>query len=434
MSLRGQRFELDLDADEFTPKPLRPSEDQPASELSLVGEIKERTPAAAPTAPKPRDSKTGFPAHKKRSAISSFKQQRGFQNVEPNRPGSVQDRATGRQTPLQHPPSDRAIAHHISKKYGYDINAKEKQEISEENKKRIADMSPEDIEDARAELMSSLNPAFIDRLLKRANIDEKAEEQHQRTLPTTETETKTETETPPDSKRLHPEPPNQAQPPDPPSQSDQHLVPPIHFPQPPIDPSTFTPLDPSSPSFLQDLKTHYFPSTPHDPSSMAWLTDPSEEENQESPYHPDKDNYQISQLRFSFTGALIPPSESLQIAIDKGLHHHGLAPSSAGYTVPELAILSRSVMPSQRCIAYQVLGRMMYRLGQGQFGVKGGELCEGLWAVIEKERVVEIMMADANRSAGHASAKAYAVEALWLWRKGCGGERGLLKEGGRRAN
>ena len=75
----------------------------------------------------------------------------------------------------------------------------------------------------------------------------------------------------------------------------------------------------------------------------------------------------------------------------------------------------------------------MYRLGQGQFGVKGGELYEGLWGVIEKERVVEIMMAEANRTAGHASAKAYAVEALWLWRKSCGGERGLLKEGGTRA-
>ncbi|ERF68874.1 hypothetical protein EPUS_04526 [Endocarpon pusillum Z07020] len=419
MSLRGQRFELDLGAEEFTPKPLSAHAAEVASDFSdfsLVGEIKERTPAAAPTAPKPRDSNTGFPAHKKRSTISAFKQQRGSQNVQSNRPGR-----------LQNPPSDRAIAHHISKKYGYSIDAKERQEINEENKQRIAEMSPEDIEEARAELMSSLNPALIDRLLKRANIDEKCEEQNHCTLHTMDSES------PPTSKSLEPETPNQPQPPDPPSQSDHHLVPPIHFPQPPIDPATFTPLDPSSPSFLEDLKTHYFPSTPHDPSSMAWLTDPSAEENQESPYNPDRDNYQISQLRFSFTGALIPPTESLNIPVDQGLHHHGLAPASAGYTVPELAILARSTMPSQRCVAYQILGRMMYRLGRGQFGVKGGELYEGLWGVVEKERVVEMMMAEANRSAGHASAKAYAVETLWLWRKGCGGERGLLKEAGTRA-
>lgn len=428
MSLRGQRFELDLDAEEFTPRPLRSHATDVGPVFSLVGEIKERTPAAAPTAPKPRDSKTGFPAHKKRSTISAFKQQGGSQNVQSNRPGRLQDRATAQQIPLQNPPSDRAIAHHISKKYGYSTDAKERQEINEENKQRIAEMSAEDIEEARAELMSSLNPALIDRLLKRANIDEKCEEQNQSPLHTMDSES------PPTSKILEPETPNQAQPPDPPSQSDHHLVPPIHFPQPPIDPSTFTPLDPSSPSFLEDLKTHYFPSTPHDPSSMAWLTDPSAEENQESPYHPDRDNYPISQLRFSFTGALIPPTESLNIPVDQGLHHHGLAPSSAGYTVPELAILSRSTLPSQRCVAYQILGRMMYRLGRGQFGAKGAELNEGLWGVVEKERVVEIMMAEANRSAGHASAKAYAAEALWLWRKGCGGERGLLKEGGTRAN
>lgn len=427
MSLRGQRFELDLDADDLTLKPLKPSTSKPASEFSLVGEIKERSPEAPPTPPKLKDSKTGFPAHQKRSNTSAFKKQRSVQDAKLTRPGRPQDEAGRPQIPLQNPPSDRAIAHHIGKKYGYDVDAKEKQEISEENKQRIAEMSEEDIEEARAELMSSLNPAFVDRLLKRAIIEEQTDDQESSTLQNTQSPQSRGSEAP------ETESPNRKDAFDPPSQSEQHLVPPIHFPQPPIDPSTFTPLDPSSPSFLQDLKTHYFPSTPHHPSSMTWLTDPTDEENQESPYNPGKDNYQISQLRFSFTGTLIPPTESLNIPVDKGLHHHGLAPSSAGYAVPELAILSRSTMPSQRCVSYQILGRMMYRLGQGQFGSKGGELSEGLWELIERERVVEIMMGEANKNGGHASAKAHAVEALWLWRKGCGGERGLLKEGGQRA-
>ena len=60
-------------------------------------------------------------------------------------------------------------------------------------------------------------------------------------------------------------------------------------------------------------------------------------------------------------------------------------------------------------------------------------MCEGLWTVIERERVVEVMMAEAARDKGHLSAKRYATEALWLWRRGGGGDRGVLKEGERRA-
>lgn len=432
MSLRGQRFELDLDAAEFTANPLKSPGADPVSAVSLIGEIKERNPSAPPAAPRPRDSTNGFPAHKKRSHVSAFKQQRYSPNDKASAPTRAQDPSVRPQIPLRHPPSDKAIAHHIGKKYGYDFDAKEKQEIGEENKQRIAQMSAEDIEEARAELMSSLNPAFIEKLLKRTNIDEEIEDQEAPDVQHTRSDDSQ------DSQDLNPEAPDPTGAPTSPSRSEHHNVAPIHFPQPPIDPSTFQPLDPSSPSFLHDLKAHYFPSTPHDPSSsMTWLTDPTEQENHESPYSPHRDNYQLSQLRFSFTGALIPPTESLNIPTDRGLHHHGLAPSSAGYTVPELAILSRSALPAQRCIAYQILGRTMYRLGRRQFGDKGAELHEGLWDVIERERVLEAMMAEANRGAsgggGHVSARAYAVEALWLWRKGCGGERGLLKEGEKRA-
>lgn len=80
-------------------------------------------------------------------------------------------------------------------------------------------------------------------------------------------------------------------------------------------------------------------------------------------------------------------------------------------------------------MAYQVLGRMLYRLGRGDFGPRGSELQEGLWACVEKERSIEIMMSEANRTVGHVSAKSYATEALWLWRKGGGGERGVSKPG-----
>lgn len=138
-----------------------------------------------------------------------------------------------------------------------------------------------------------------------------------------------------------------------------------------------------------------------------------------------------------------------------GLHHHGEDPHAAGYTIPELAILARSTFPAQRCIAWQVIGRILFRLGRAEFGERGGQLSDGLWFVIEKEGIVAGMLAEADGAAGqtqgrdksknakdaegsnlplasgvgrHASAAAWAVEGIWLWQKGGGGDRGLLKE------
>jgi RNA polymerase II-associated protein 1 len=436
MALRGQRFELDLDADDFTPTPV--TEESPVSRgsPSLIGEIKERDPAAAPAPPKLKASRTGFPEHTKRTHFSAFRKQKARQHDSP--PLLSPQHADSSQTlPRDSQPTDQAIAHQLGRKHGYDFETQEKAKISDENNRRIAAMSDEEIDNARAELMANLNPALIERLLKRANIDDdnpvksrppegqvrddghgepaltEAQEEHGMQNQTLATSGEAEGQ---------------------PRSNPQQDIPPthsIHFPVPPRPASSFVPLNPNSPAFLADLKTHYFPDTPHDPSSLSWLQDPTTEENEESPYNPTRDNYSTAQLRFSFTGTIIPPAESLEISVDKGLHHHGLAPSSAGYTIPELAILSRSTLPNQRCMAYQVMGRILFRLGRGDFGPRGSELQEGLWSVVEKERVIEIMMSEANRVGRHVSAKTYATEALWLWRRGGGGDRGLLNEGER---
>lgn len=434
MALRGQRFQLDLDADDFTPIPVADDQTETSDSPNLIGEVKERNPTAAPAPPKPKASRTGFPEHRKRAAVSTFRQQRArpidtvprFSQQE-NGHSSTAPATPGR-------PSDQAIAHQLGRKHGSDFEAQEKTQISEENNRRIAAMSDKDIEEARAELLANLNPALIERLLKRANIDDDNPEKsapsesltrdgghgHPEATGGPETlHTQDDRHTRSEEAQRHPH------------SELQHEIstgPSIHFPVPPRPAPSFVPLDPNSPAFLSDLKTHYFPDTPHDPTSLSWLQDPTTEENEESPYNPTRDNYSTAQLRFDFRGAIIPPAKSLEISVDKGLHHHGLAPSSAGYSIPELAILSRSTLPSQRCIAYQVVGRILFRLGRGDFGPRGSELQEGLWSVVEKERVIEVMMSEANRNGGHVSAKAYATEALWLWRRGGGGDRGLLKE------
>ena len=171
MALRGQRFELDLDADDFTPTPI--TEKSPISHDSpnLIGEIKERDPAAAPAPPKLKASRTGFPEHTKRTHFSAFRKQKARQHDSP--PLLSPQHADSSQTlPIRSQPSDQAIAHQLGRKHGYDFETQEKAKISEENNRRIAAMSDEEIDDARAELMANLNPALIERLLKRANIDD----------------------------------------------------------------------------------------------------------------------------------------------------------------------------------------------------------------------------------------------------------------------
>lgn len=420
MAIPGQRFELDLDADDFTVRPLNEDAYSDLHTPLAVKEIQEHDSEALPAAPTLKSSRLGFPEHKKRHNVSAFKKTQVAASA-PSR-SSITTQAE---------PSDRAIAHHVSQKYGVDLESQQKAEISEDNKRRIAEMSVEDIEEARAELMRNLNPAFVERLLKRANIEEDQHDQPQwpeDNLEETGEDHGGEVSTSAASKG-HEDTQLSAMSPE----SNPAAASSIHFPLPPRSGDDFVPLDSSNPSFLSDLRSHYFPNTPHDPSSLDWLQDPTEEENQESLYNPDKESFLSSALRFGFNGRLIPPTESLEIDVKQGLHHHGDAPSSAGYTIPELSLLARSSLPNQRCMAYQILGRILFRLGRGDFGARGSELHEALWSVVETEKPIEVMMAEANRQSGHASAKAHAIEALWLWRKGGGGDRGVLKPGQRLA-
>jgi RNA polymerase II-associated protein 1 len=401
MAIAGQRFELDLDADDFAFTPIAGQKQQATSDFGVKDVLEHNDTSDIPPAPSLRSSKSGFPEHKQRRNVSAFKR---TQAAKPTPRTTISAKVE---------PSDQAIKHHIGQKYGLDMDAdqKAKAEISEENKRRIAEMSAEDIEEARAELMGNLNPAFLQRLLQRASIEEDQEQ----------------------SAQEWPEgdPPGQDDAPVPEAMQYETPLPysTTHFPVPPNSSSDYQPLDPSSPTFLSSLRETYFPSTPHDPSTLNWLQDPTQEEEAASQYNPDKPSFAPSTIRFGFTGRLIPPKESLEISVKDGLHHHGDDPSSAGYTIPELSLLARSTLPNQRCVAYQLLGRILYRLGRGDFGPRGSELQEAIWGVIENERSVEVMMSEANRLGGHASAKAHATEALWLWRKGGGGDRGVLKPG-----
>ncbi|KAL1962753.1 hypothetical protein VTN77DRAFT_9207 [Rasamsonia byssochlamydoides] len=477
MAFRGERFVLDLSDDEdagVNRPPSIPDLSRAGPSLGLIGDIMERTPTTAtPPAPKPASSaSTGFPAHKNRVRQSAFKQRRTGTGQPQPRPG----------------PDTRQESPSIEE---------EKKSIDEENRKRLAAMSPEQIQKERAELMENLSPSLIERFLRRANIDdepptqpsrksadsqdpspkpEQLEPQTQKdpakqsksvSFDIPETQEQASESTPEESSRTPPDTSahistapststasaidDQPPPYPPPDLRPASEIPsgPIHFPTPPPRQDPMPNLDPSSPSFLEDLQTHYFPDTPHDPALLSWLKPPSrdpDDPDASSAYHPASSATAVppSSLRFTLTGTILSPSTSLSLPTTLGLHHHAKDPEAAGYTIPELSILSRSTVPAQRCIAWQVIGRILYRLGKGEFGEPGSTLVEGLWSVVEREGVVARMLEEAEggdsernktdrgakaRIGKHASAKAWAVEGVWLWQAGGGGDRGILKEG-----
>jgi hypothetical protein len=434
MDLRGQRFELDLsdDEDHVGSGSVGASRAAPSLMSAFVGDIKERS-TAPPTEPKMKSTPTGFPEHKKRTRISAFKQQRsGIAQPAPAVPKAPQ---------ITNPSS---LTQDISS-----FEESERRRIDEENSRRLAAMSASEIEQERAELLAGLNPSLIERFLKRANLDdgrgdtglyppgENASKPSEiaSSKPKEDSEKVTESgegvPTPiPTAKRIvasksitweddkEPEKPIDLKPASgqPSFEFDQ---PSIHFPSAPAAPD----LDPSDPSFLENLHTKYFPNLPADPSKLAWMAPiPTHGSiaDQESSYYPNTEALSASALRFDFRGGLLPPRISRAMPSTKGLHHHGEAPEAAGYTVPELARLARSAFPAQRCVAFQTLGRLLYRLGRGEWGDADSEITKGLWKCVKDGKVIETLEQAANAEGGHQGSKVYAVEAVWLWQKGGG--------------
>ncbi|RDI78566.1 hypothetical protein Vi05172_g11423 [Venturia inaequalis] len=436
-TLRGERFEIDLDDDGIAP---RMEHVNPGS--NFIADVLER-PTTTVNPPTLKSGVTGFPEHKKRTGTSRFKQNRSEQKSDENgRPPRD----------VARPPPGTSL---LSRDPG---EGEEKGQIDEENRKTIAQMSPAEIEQERQELFSGLSPALLEKLLKRANIDDepsrpskiekrppKVGRQVERKVSFALPESApSEERQDPTAKRhtISDSPKIQSETTQPPSLIDLELPPQtlpdpasihdndggsIHFPTAPAPD-----LDPNSASFLEDLHEKYFPNLAHDPSKLSWMTAATLEEN--ASYAPTQQDLVPADLRFDFKGALIPPSLSNTLPTDLGLHHHGLAPSAAGYTIPELALLARSTYPAQRCIAFQTLGRILYRLGSGEFGdeanlgAQGGAgdkaiLARGLWNAVEEGKVVDLMVEESKRERGHRSSIAMAQEAVWNWTRGGGRRR-----------
>lgn len=415
----------------------------------MIHDVKEKQVGAVkpPTFPQPKSATTGFPEHKKRTRVSAFKQKREAQNSTSDVPTVLIDRPQPSGLSTRNVPAAKS-------------EGEERERIDRENRQVLAAMSPEQIAEARKEVFEGLDPSLLQMLLKRANLDESngpspfdlptsssSTPAVQDDLPSvgvedvketsssagediqTETEPQVKTEQKPktakkvtfDEDAAPPEPPSNLFSPSepPPADIDTTTTNTTHFPQPKQLPD----LDPSDPDFLETLHKKFFPSLPADPSKLAWMAPiptPNSAADRESPYYPGQAALPVSALRFDFRGRLLSPRASRAVPVSKGLHHHGEAPEAAGYTVPELARLARSAVPSQRCVAFQALGRILYRLGNGEWGAGDSELAMGVWRTAQENRVVDSLLeaADVPEGVGHRGSRAYAIEALWLFEKG----------------
>ncbi|CAM1503799.1 Fc.00g013900.m01.CDS01 [Cosmosporella sp. VM-42] len=365
-------------------------------------------------------SATGFPQHKRRWRGSAFKQQRAGQAAGGANAQTQDERSQPRNSSQQK-----------------DFAAVEKERIDRENQQKLASMSPAEIAQAQEDIMNGLNPALIQRLLQRANIEESSGNSPFDPPPSESPETpqpppeiKIEDTSKPIVQESRPPPPTSTKKiadgyneDEAPAQIPPDLFPitdlprSMHFPVPPALPD----LDPSDPNFLATLHEKYFPNLPADPSKMAWMAPvPTEDSvaDRDSPYYPHPE-IAVAALRFDFQGRFLSPRVSRSIPSSKGLHHHGEAPEAAGYTVAELAHLARSAVPAQRCMAYQTLGRILYRLGKGEWGkTENDPIAMGIWNSVKQGRVLQSLTEAAMVEGGHRGSRAYATEALWLFEKG----------------
>ena len=239
--------------------------------------------------------------------------------------------------------------------------------IDRENKAKLAAMTPSEIEQEREELMAQLSSEFVERLMKRVDIDSRHGDA------TSGGDVDDDAEEFPDLRRSMgtKDFPNErkaveGQDEDVPNvesaiATTSHLVPSITdttkksvtFATPPSplqSPSAHKPDRPPSPRTLHRL---YFPNQPPPDATpaLSWTLPLSSSNDTRK-----QTSLSISALRFSLSGNLIPPSVALSLPVTLGLHHHAANPDIAGYTVAELTRLSRSAVPAQRCVAIKALG------------------------------------------------------------------------------
>ena len=287
-----------------------------------------------------------------------------------------------------------------------------KKQIDEENNRQLASMSPTEIAQQREEILQTLRPGLVEKLLAKDKTNSARVQEDDDFGPKFDSMTLSAVpvvQSTGSTKDTNADRPTEATRQE--VTKDFHAVSAapmqdhksVHFVSAPRPPA----LDPNSETFFEDLKSKYFPDLDFEPSSLDWMRSPTEAE-EEADYSPLHEELMPAQLRFDFHGNFLTPKASREEDLRIGLHHHADAPSAAGYTIPELAHLCRSLHPAQSCLAIQTIGRIMYKIGARSYGESTSIR---LQALIEKTRV-EVTLLERARDK-HLGISSYATEALW---------------------
>ncbi|TDL19699.1 hypothetical protein BD410DRAFT_900034 [Rickenella mellea] len=131
-------------------------------------------------------------------------------------------------------------------------------------------------------------------------------------------------------------------------------------PPPDTAPSAAVPADMETPrpdvveeGTPEDIRRRFFPNAPeHDPT-LEWI--------QQRNANPEPDD--TTSPRFDLSGRVITIDQQTALPTHLGLHHH--SSSAAGYTLDDLLLLSRSTVPAQRATMIGVLSKIVRRVAKG---------------------------------------------------------------------
>jgi len=147
------------------------------------------------------------------------------------------------------------------------------------------------------------------------------------------------------------------------------------------------------------IRRRYFPNAPVNDPSLAWM------QGETLP----KPSQRPQGLRFDLHGNVIPLSVGRTLPSHLGLHHHaeGL---TAGYTLDDIFLLSRSTVPAQRATMLSILAKIVINLARA----KRGEVSDLDEIMPQAEEIRKRVMAagvEAMSERGGVSAR--AIEIVW---------------------
>ncbi|TFK40500.1 hypothetical protein BDQ12DRAFT_679536 [Crucibulum laeve] len=166
----------------------------------------------------------------------------------------------------------------------------------------------------------------------------------------------------------------------------------------PSEPPSLEPTEPEEGS-AEYIRRRYFPDAPADDPNLAWMN--------MAPATPDMTS---SSLRFDLHGNPIALALSSTLPTHLGLHHHAEG-EHAGYTLDDIFLLSRSTVPAQRANMLGILARIAEKIAK----VRKGDV-DGLQEVVGKEEDLRkrIVAAGVEAMSERGGVGAHAVEVIWV--------------------